>query len=201
MQVSLANKEKYSMLFLGEGLNFTYDEPGPIAVDLPSLSTEQRTQLYFNWKRGVLAVDNEEELKSAVAAQAPVPASCFAHPLPVSPQAIPTSIDEALKARESKLKALLKEKIDIIKKEIPGLSAVELRALLAIEKKTKKRQKLMSLINDFITKRFQTVSNAVGTQDVGQSIFNPNAQTLDNSLDVVESDMEEVTLIPSDKEL
>jgi hypothetical protein len=72
---------------------------------------------------------------------------------------------------------------------------------LVIEKESKNRQKLVELLSEFIGKHTAAVSRSVGATDVGGKIFNPNPEALDNSLDVVESDQEDVTLIPSDKEL
>jgi hypothetical protein len=200
MQVALANKDKVSMLFLGGGMDFTYDDPGPRTIDLSTLTTEQKAQLFYNWKRGVLAVDNEDELKSLCATPTPPPKS-YAFTTDAQPVAQPKDIDEALKARETKLKGILRLKVAAIKKELPGLTSSELRGLIELEKQLKNRQKLLALLEEYTQKAYKAVGSAVGTEDVGKKVFNPSAQALDNSMDVVESDLEDVTLIPSDKEL
>lgn len=205
MQISLADKDKCSMLFLGNGLNFTYDEPGPVEVDLNTLTPDQRTQVYYHWKRGVLSVSDEDQLKSIYQQAAPPPAKSYATTTVIQNEAQPVTqpqdIDEALKARTARLKTILRKKINAIKRDLHTLSGVELLELVELEKQTKNRQKLIELLNSYIIKTRQDVSKSVGTEDVGKSIFVPNAQALDNSLDVVESEMEDVTLIPSDKEL
>lgn len=205
MQIQLADKDKCSMLFLGNGLNFTYDEPGPVEVDVAALTPDQRTQLYYHWKRGVLAVSDEDGLKSACHVPPPAPKS-YAPAVQViendaQPVTQPMDVDDALKARATRLRTLLREKIGVIKKKMPTLSGVELLELLELEKTTKNRKKLLAMIQEFVVKTRQDVSRAVGLEDVGDKTFNPREQALDNSLDVVESEMEDVTLIPSDKEL
>jgi len=204
MQISLADKDKCSMLFLGEPLNLTYDEPGPVEVDFNSLSEIQKKQIFFNWKRGVLIVNDEDLLKSIYNKPIQVVQTAVEKQVDssmVKVIAFEESVGNVLREREVKLRALLRKPLATIKKQLLSLSNVELRELVEIEKKTKNRKKLIDMIDPLVNKHRVGVGKIVGTEDIGNSTHNPYARALDNSMEVIESETEEVMLIPSDKEL
>ena len=54
MEVSLANLERHSMLFIGS-ISLTSENPGPVPVDVGLLSKEEAFQVMFNIRKGVLS--------------------------------------------------------------------------------------------------------------------------------------------------
>ena len=204
MQVSLVDRDKVSMIFLGDPLNFTYDTPGPVTVELESLSEAQKNQLIYNWRRGVLMVDNPEELKSAcemLPAASPKFSTPTEQPIGKPKDPIVTMAEEAETTR-AKLRALLKEKMPVIKAQVAHMPVNRVKLLLALEQKWKKRKAVISMFEELINKHAQTVIGIVGQDDVGGKVFDPKAEALDKDQEVLDYESEEVTFnIPTDEEL
>jgi len=204
MQVSLSDREKTSMLFLGDPLNFTYDSPGPIEVELKSLTELQKNQLMYNFRQGVLKVDNPEELKS-LCATLPAASPAFQTPKESPIGKVPDPIVQMAKAAETtraELRNLLKQKMPVIKAKAAHLPINQIKLLLDLEQKWKKRKAVVSMFEELLNQHAKSVIGIVGIEDVGGMVFDPKAEALDKDQEVIESDEKEVTFnIPSDEEL
>jgi hypothetical protein len=202
VQVALANKDRQSMLFLGEPLNFSYDEPGPIEVELGELTEAQKNQLFYNWRQGVLSVSDESQLEE-VCNTAPAATKSFVTPkeLPMarSPKDAVQQIDDSKKV----LRKLLSKRIGTIKKEVSQMTISQVRDIIELENEWKKRKGLLKFLDELIGKHEKDVTQRVGVEEVGDSTFPVGVKRdkLDQIMDVIESDEKTVTFIPSDEVL
>ena len=54
MELALQNLERHSMLFVGSKIVLTPENPGPILIDIDSLTKEEAYQVLYNIRMGVL---------------------------------------------------------------------------------------------------------------------------------------------------
>jgi hypothetical protein len=115
------------------------------------------------------------------------------------------SIEEIQEQKIDTLKSLLTKSISSLKRELPTLSPSQLSKLLTLETQGKKRKSVLSLLTSLLEKYKQDVSAKVGTEDIVPGMDNAElfkgmkSLDLDNISDVIESNIETVT-IPVDKE-
>lgn len=208
IQVALADRDKQSMLFLGEPLNFTYDTPGPVTVNLDELSPTQKNQLMYNCRIGALAVSDKDALLEACAAlPAASPAFTTGHEQPVQKQEPPKDAMRAAEEDLDKLKELLDAHHSTVKKNVVGLRPAQLRSLLELEQSGKKRKSVLKFLEEVVAKHADSVTSQLAEEGdlmdaPRNAVFqaDPGARSTQIT-DVIESDEEEVTLIPSDEEL
>ena len=109
MEVSLANLERHSMLFIGSSISLTPENPGPIFVNVNSLTNKEASQIMFNIRKGVLSTTGSlEDLHRKLnisAVQTPAPAVIKK----------PVKDDKGIEFRK-----ILAKKIGTIKKEVSG---------------------------------------------------------------------------------
>jgi hypothetical protein len=201
IQVALANKEKQSILFLGEPLNFTYDDPGPRDIELDNLSSTQRDQLLSNHRLGILAVSNTDILIEACGVSNVPPVSSHYQPVSQEP---PRDATEGIKEELDKLKELLNAHHSTVKKNAANLRLAQVRSLLELEEAGKKRKSVIKFLKELINKHTDSVTSQMKGIDlmqggvVHQPVPGPQSTQISN---VIESEVKEVTLIPSDEEL
>jgi len=207
IQVALANRDRQSMLFLGEPLNFTYDTPGPVEVDLDQLTPTQKNQLMYNCRIGALAVSDKEALLEACSAlPAASPTFTTGHEQPVAQTAPKDAVDDA-KEELNKLKELLDAHHSTVKKNVGLLRPAQVRQLLELEQAGKKRKSVLKVLQEIVSKHSDSVtSQFVQGGDLMDAprnqVFQEDSGARSTQItDVVESDEKEVTLIPSDEEL
>jgi len=210
MQVWLRDKDRCGMVFIGS-LVLNYDEPGPIDVDLGKFTQEQKRQLLYNWRRAAIQVDNPDRLwevcgQGAAAKSYSVPAE-----KPLQSQEVAKSISKEMTpvdahAQEGeKLKRVLKDHWATVKKNIVGMRPAQLRKLQELEKEGKGRKSILNVIEELLADHELSVAVKVGSVDVGNIdeayAADPEVQRSTQVSNVVESDVDTITLIPSDEEL
>jgi len=203
MRVALADRDRRSLLFIGP-LTFTYDDPGPKEIDLRNFSKDQIDQIVYNWRQGVLIVDDEDELKSWAEASTPTAKgySTPAGPVPQIDPARPTAKSpvEAQEEAAKQLKKLLSGRIPTIRAALPGLRMAELRKLLELEKSRKARKKVITMLEEVIASHENEVLASVGTQDLSQmaGIHSQDGVVAKSTQlsDIVESEVEQIVLNP-----
>lgn len=204
MQVALANRERQSMIFLGDPLDFTYDTPGPREVDLDSLTPTQKNQLLYNCRLGILAVDDKEALLQACSG-APAASQSFttAHEQPLG-QEPPKDAVDGRKSDLEALKLLLDAHHSTVKKNVRNLRPAQVRDLLELEQKGKKRKTILKFLNEVVGKHTSSVSEDLGPIDLaeldGAYAAAPGRRSTQIT-EVEDSEIQEITLIPSDEEL
>ena len=126
MEITL-NKDKYGMLFLDNLPPLTYDDPGPIAVDVTQLTPTQFQQIKNNLDRGALIADHPEEMLRdlPVPPMPQEPSMAILEPEIVRPK--PKEINEALEEQIAEFKNILTGSIPSVKKTIPGLTMAVIR--------------------------------------------------------------------------
>ena len=73
MEVSLANLERHSMLFIGSCISLTPENPGPVFIDVGELTQKEASQVMFNIRKGVLkATGDMSSLRNKLDIQTPV---------------------------------------------------------------------------------------------------------------------------------
>jgi len=197
MKVML-NKDKHGMLFIDGLPPLTFDEPGPVEVDLESLTPAQFNQLSYNLLRGAIAVDKPEEMGHYARKINPVEAETIVEePVPV----VPKEIDEVIEEQEVELKKLLTKTIATIKKSVPAMRAGEIRKLLNMEKAGKNRKSLVQFLSEANEAHENAVTSHVGKQgidlDAHKGIVKGGlglGKYSNNVTDVVDSEEEEVTI-------
>ena len=185
MEVSLANLERHSMLFIGS-ISLTSENPGPVTVDVDSLSKEEAYQVLFNIKRGILSTDSSmDALEKKLSVET----------TPV--QVAPTAVEEI----NPELKKLLNKRVNTIKKEAKELSVANLRKTLELEKNGKDRKSVVSFLEELYAKHAKEVTEKLKSMQNNSEKEGLDAQTfLDDLPDVVESNEEEIEFTLPDKE-
>jgi hypothetical protein len=197
------NKEKHGMCFVGSHV-FNFDNPGPIEINVETLSAQDRNQFIYNYRQRVLKVENIEELLSGD--ELPAMSNKFMtpgeKPLTIKKKNNPRDIIE----QETRtLNKLLRRKVGIIQETTKTMPVGQLRRLLEIEITQKNRKKLVSFINDILNKHANSVMNNMGEEDLEVSrppdhrVLGINRQYLDNISEVVESDIEQIILNPPEE--
>jgi len=196
MQIGLKDKDRTGMCMIGTRLSFTWDNPGPIDIDVNKLTPEEVKQVVYNVNRGVLTVDPVDELQALVDKIPPATAlggAPVAHIPPVTPQ---QSLDPAKEIEDDikKLNKLLLSSIDTIKKETRGFRAARLRRLRELETEGQKRDSLLVYLDELLKTYTASVAASVGNEDVGGKFAAHAPGSVSTQVgDVVESEMQEIT--------
>jgi hypothetical protein len=197
MKVML-NKDKHGMLFIDGLPPLTFDEPGPVDVDVQSLTPAQFNQLSYNLLRGAIAVDKPEELGHYARTLQPVGETVVEEP--VTP-AQPKEIDEVIEDQQQELKKLLTKTVSTIKKSVPAMRAGELRKLLELEKSGKNRKSLVQFLDEACEAHANAVTHHVGDEGIDLKAHAGLVKGglglrrySQNLTDVVDSEEEEVTI-------
>lgn len=211
MQITLNEDSRTLMVFIGEpnakgiySLSFTLDDPGPKEVDLDTLGPREKTQLLYNYRRGALLVEDMDEFLKATAST-PAAAKSWAtgSERPINKDKPPKDALQQEEDVSSKLRTYLKTHWATIKKNIPNMDFITIRQLYELEKAGKGRKGLLKVFKEAMDQHTRNVQARVGNSDVGNSIHEVGLEKLPstNISDVVESDVEEVYLIPPDEDL
>ncbi|MAE81947.1 MAG: hypothetical protein CMB80_04370 [Flammeovirgaceae bacterium] len=183
MEISLANLERHSMLFIGS-ISLTPENPGPICVDVQSLSEKEAFQMMYNIKKGILSVTGDlVPLRNKLAPE----------------KEISGAIETVEK--DSNLMKLLNKKIATVRREASDLTPSEQRKLLELEKSHKNRKGLVGFLTNLQSRHLDEVSKNLEKVKENSDKEGLTAQTfLDDLPDVLELEQEEVELTLPDKE-
>ena len=66
MELALKDVDRHSMLFIGSQIVLTPDNPGPIAVNLDSLTKEEARQILLSVRMGVLSTEFNLEILESI---------------------------------------------------------------------------------------------------------------------------------------
>lgn len=212
MQIALNEHGRTLMLFIGQQdphghypLTFTLDDPGPKDVDISSLGPAEKTQLLYNYRRGALLVreaDREEFLRLTQDTPAAAKGYKTGAEIPIDPKQPPKDALQRQGELESKLKTYLKNHWSTIKKGIPDMDMSTIKNLRALEEAGKSRKSLLKAFDEAIEAHVKSVQSKVAGPDIGGMVHEVGLDRLPstNISDVVESDEEEVLLIPPDED-
>ena len=212
MQIALNEHGRTLMLFIGEQdphghypLSFTLDDPGPKDVDIAALGHAEKTQLLYNYRRGALLVretDREEFLKLTQDTPAAVKSYTTGAEVPIDPKEPPKNALQQQSELEVKLKSYLKSHWAAIKKEIPNMDMPTIKNLRVLEEAGKGRKSLLKAFDAAIEAHVKSVQSKVAGPDIAGMVHEVGLGNLPstNISDVVESDEEEVLLIPPDED-
>lgn len=198
MQFQLANPERVGFIIVA-GATLTFDEPGPVEIDVESLPLDQKNQLLYNCRRGVLACGEPDELIRMCESLVSV-AKSYSTPdeNPINPTTPPPIVDVVDPVEEDlkELKTMLKLSVETIKSKVVDLSPSRTRKLLELEVAGKSRKGLKTFLNEILAKYAQGVLDSVGDEDVGDKYSLTTAGQIGSKQvsDVVESDLEQVVL-------
>lgn len=200
ISVSL-NTDEYGMCFIGQ-YSFNFENPGPIQMDIDKLSNNELNQLVYNHRRGVLYINNIDELMSK-ASNLPANSSKFSTTAekPVQQKMEPRDIIEQ---EELVFRKLLRGKIEDIKDTVAVMSPAKIKKLVELEKITKNRKKLLTYLQGILDEHTTAVMKKVGPEDaITYAPINLGLERryLENVSKVVESDYTQLVLNPiSDEE-
>jgi len=190
MEISLANLERHSILFIGSSISLTPENPGPVFVDVGSLTEKEASQVMFNIHKGVLsATGSLDDLRGKLNIQTvrtPTPAAVKK----------PVKDNRGIEFRK-----ILAKKIGTIKKEVSGFSVSDLRKLMDLEKKGKNRKRLNAYLGGLYQTHTEQVAKRIKSAQDNSGKAGLDTQTfLDDLPNVVESGEEKVEFTLPDKE-
>lgn len=191
------NTDEHGMCFIGKYV-FNFSNEGPVNIDVKQLTPDELNKFIYNYRRGVLFIDNVAELLKS-APNAPASSNHFAtgKENPVQRYTDPHSLIEE---EELALKKLLRSKIGDIKDTVAVMSPAKVKKLVELEKATKNRKKLLNYLENILLQHQQSVTKRVGTKDAQPIYADVNLmidrQYLDNISNVVESEVEQMVLNP-----
>lgn len=184
------NEEKAPFCQIGS-YYLTFGEPGPHDIDVDSLTEEQKKQLAYNVKRGVLETDEDVNDLLDTPVQYSTPEE---RPIQKVQPIQAKTPDEIIADDIKELRALLRRKIPEVKKVAQDMRPARLKRLLELERETKARKGIMIFLNDLLALHESTVAARVGQDDVGgKHQIDLHAVSTQVS-DIVESEEEEVTI-------
>ncbi len=197
LQVAIKDLDKTPMWSLpGTKLFLSFEEPGPIDVDINQLTLDQKKILAQEISRGALVAKGVDDLHNALSganANDPVykggkgtlaksyskirvvrdEEEGYVVKMTTKEQSVAPveviSIDP-LEERKGVLIQFLNKHVATVKKELPGRSLTELRMLREIESQDKKRGSVIKLIDALISKAQAEVFNSI------QRSYDPNAK-------------------------
>ncbi len=185
MEVSLANLERHSMLFIGS-ISLTSENPGPVPIDVDSLSKKEALQVMFNIRKGVLSATGDLDVlydKLKVEETAPVAK------VPV------------VNEKDVELKKILSKRVNTIKKEVSGLNVSDLRKIMELEKNGKNRKTVNAFLDGLYLTHTEQVAEKLKSMQNNSEKQELDTQTfLDDLPDVLELEEEEVEFTLPDKE-
>lgn len=208
MQIALNENGRTLMLFIGEPdpygrypLSFTLDDPGPKEVSIGALGPREKTQLLYNYRRGALLVregDREEFLRLTQNTPAAAKGYKTGTEVPIDPKQPPKDALQRQGDLESKLRTFLKNHWSTIKRSIPDMDMTMIRNLRVLEQAGKGRKSLLKAFDAAIEAHAKSVQSKVAGPDISGMVHEVGLAPLPstNISDVVESDEEEVLLIP-----
>lgn len=200
MQFQLANPDKVGFIIVA-GNTFTYDEPGPAEINVESLPRDQKNQLLYNCRRGVLACSAPGQLVKlcenvmSVAKSYSTPAE---RPVHATTSPLIAEVVDPIEEDLKELKALLEQSVNTIKRKATDLSVGRIRKLLELEVSSKNRKGLKTFLDEFLAKHAKSVLGSVGDEDTGEKLFSTGAGQIGSGqvTDVEESDLTQVVLNP-----
>lgn len=225
LQVAIRDTDKTPMWSLpGTRLFLSFESPGPIDIDIKTLTLEQQKVIAQEISRSVLVAQGIDELHAVIASSGGNNASIlnggkgslaksyskiklvrddeegYVVKMPEQKQAVqPEIFLDPVEERHHVLKEFLSQHVATVKKDLPGRSLSELRIIRDLEGKDKNRASVLKLVNELISKAQADVFHSI------QKSYNPKLETkvvqadlpkqyLDNVTSVVESDHKEVTI-------
>jgi len=198
MQVQWNPESRISMCFIGDEnrdkknwIPFTFDDPGPRELSVQNLSEKERNQVLYNMRRGILLVDNKDELINAVKLEA----TTITWSPPVEPKQVVVD--------ENKVRNILSGHHATVKRLVPEMSLQETRAALKLEQTGKGRKSVLQALEEHLAIQSKQVQSLFPGGDVpADSLVDSGPKISTRVGDVVEFEEEdEVVLIPLDQDL
>jgi hypothetical protein len=180
IEIAIKDTDKTPVWMLpGTKVCLSFEEPGPIAIDVNKLTMDQKKTLAQDIARGVLVSKNAEELMNSTFLTSAgqnikghLAAKSFASPLvkvyrepdegtylgievgrKIEPAVIQEGFKEdPMKERRNFLAVELDKHVATVKKELPARSLSELRIMRDIEAHDKNRPSVLKLIDTLISK-------------------------------------------------
>lgn len=192
MKISLS--ELSDMWFLiGTSVHLSFENRGPIEVNLDSLHLDHKKQLMLALQKGILLSDTPLEV---IQPEIIVPKS-YAAPKVV--ENIPQTINDTLDIRKLELKKFLALPYNTQKRQLKAHNIADYRLLLILEKEGKNRKSSVEMLEQAISKHQSDVMKEVGKIESNQPLDNKKGLSAglrqvdwNNLEDIVESDLEEV---------
>jgi hypothetical protein len=187
--MSLKNSEKHSILFIGSQIALTPENPGPVAVNIDSLTREEVQQILFNVRMGILSTEYDISLLEKRLG--------FKTEIKTEVRTVPKKIESIKK--DTDLKKLLAKKIGVVKKEASELEVSDLRKLIDLEQSGKNRKSLVPFLGEMYSLHVEQVASKLDSLGKNSEKDELSAQSfLDDLPDVIESDGIEVDIPLSD---
>ena len=185
MEVSLANLERHSMLFIGS-FSLTAENPGPITMDIEALTREEAYQVMFNIRKGVLFAEGDLDLLQSK----------------LNTTTTSTKIEAPVVNKiDAKLKKILSKRVSTIKKETVDLNISDLRKVMELEKEGKNRKTVVNFLDGLHATHTEQVAEKLKSMQNSSEKEGLDTQTfLDDLPDVLELKQEEVEFTLPDKE-
>jgi hypothetical protein len=168
------------------------------------LSVEHSKQILYNINRGVLRTNDKDGFTSLMKAVQPIT------PIPLEQIPLQTKgvvqktqalVKDPIKENLKPLKALLRQNVSTVKKEVAVMSIGQIRKLLELEKETKNRKSVVNCLISKLEEHEIGVLNSVGVEDslpVKEDLLKRDPMRSTQITDVVESEEETVVLNPRD---
>jgi len=205
MQVTL-NAERQSFCFIGSYM-LSFSEPGPIDVNVKSLTDQEVEQFLFNHRQGYISIDDPKELLQRApkkVAPKPIIKTEETKPLPTIQNDKP--IPDTSRQEVIELRKILSMKIPFIKEHATKMTIGKVKRLLEVERDFRNRKGVVGFLEEIINKHTLSVTNSaimkrgdIGTaQDKSShnAVHGKNAirQYLTNIGEIVESDETTITV-------
>lgn len=173
------------MLFIGS-ISLTPESPGPVTIDVETLTKQEAFQFLFNINKGVLTATGDLGLLESKLS------------VEVTTTKIETPVIDEI---DASLKKILSKRISTIKKETASLSIADLKKVIKLEQKGKNRKSVINFLDGLYATHTEQVAKTLKSLQDNSGKGSLDAQTfLDDLPDVLELKEEEVEFTLPDKE-
>lgn len=197
MKITL-NSDKHPFFFIGKILSLSMNDPGPKEIDITKISPQELNQIVYGIKSGAITSDESINLTTN-----------YSTPNQVPIKQVVSENDTSLEKEVEDLKKLLAGSPALVKKNLIEIKSLRhLKKLLKLEQEDKARPIVINAIQSLLDYHTNKVSEAIGKEDVlATTVDNKKSilegtrglVNLDNLTDVVESEIEKITINPKEE--
>jgi len=201
-EVKIALKNENDMLFIpSAGIYLNFEEPGPIIVDTDKLSLQDRNTLRISLVVGKIVADKGEvlseglqSLQASSGGMANIANRVLSAPIHERKETPPGVFKNRERERQRKFVALLKKKVSDVKKSVEKVEDFrDIKLLLELEKRGKKRKSMVSFLGEKIRELEKDIARSIEPVE-GREM--PKGYEIGTNFDITEEpeEEEEVTI-------
>lgn len=197
MKIAL-DPDKSPFYSVGSSFFLSVADPGPIEIDLEDFPEQEKNQIVYGLKTGVLLT--EDEVKVETTYSTPQEAPVKEVPVPED-----ITLDQQLSAMKQEAKKVLSGKVATVKRRLGDIQNIhQLKTLFSVEKEGSSRKGVLKALQQLLDTQVSNIQENINKENVKVNEEQVKKTelirglkglvNLDNITDVVESEVEQITI-------